>query len=139
MPASLNRLTLIGNLGRDPEVRYTPSGVAVTTLHVATTETWKDKTGGNKEHTEWHRVVFFSRLAEVAGEYLKKGSQIYVEGPTRTRKWTDDNGIDRFTTELRGEVMLMLGNTKRGSDDSEAPSGYQSRGPGDFDDDGIPH
>src|SRR5499427_3612407 len=108
--ASVNKVILVGNLGRDPETRYNPEGGAITNISVATTETWKDKASGEKqERTEWHRVVFFNRLAEVAGEYLKKGSQVYVEGSLRTRKWQDKDGQDRYSTEIRGDVMQMLG------------------------------
>lgn len=105
----INKVILVGNLGADPEVRYMTNGEAVTTLSVATSEVWKDKdTGENKERTEWHRVVYFRRMAEVAGEYLKKGSKIYVEGKIRTRKWQDQSGQDRYTTEIHGEEMQML-------------------------------
>jgi len=108
--ASVNKVILIGNLGADPETRYLPSGEAVTNIRVATTDRWKDKqTGEMKEATEWHRIAFFGRLAEIAGEYLKKGSQVYVEGSLRTRKWQDKDGQERYTTEIRGEVMQMLG------------------------------
>ena len=108
--ASVNKVIIVGNLGRDPETRYMPSGEAVTNISVATTDKWKDKASGEmKEATEWHRVAFFGRLAEIAGEYLKKGSQVYVEGALRTRKWQDKEGKDRYTTEIRGEVMQMLG------------------------------
>jgi single-strand DNA-binding protein len=105
----INKVILVGNLGADPEVRYMTNGEAVTTLSVATSEVWKDKdTGENKERTEWHRVVYFRRMAEIAGEYLKKGSKIYVEGKIRTRKWQDQSGQDRYTTEIHGEEMQML-------------------------------
>src|SRR3989304_804197 len=108
--ASVNKVIIVGNLGRDPETRYLPSGEAVTNISIATTDTWKDKTTGEKkEATEWHRVAFFGRLAEIAGEYLKKGSQVYVEGSLRTRKWQDKEGKDRYTTEIRADVMQMLG------------------------------
>src|SRR3989338_316449 len=108
--ASVNKVIIVGNLGRDPETRYLPSGEAVTNISVATTDTWKDKASGEKkEATEWHRVAFFGRLAEIAGEYLKKGSQVYVEGSLRTRKWHDKEGKDRYTTEIRADVMQMLG------------------------------
>lgn len=108
--ASVNKVILIGNLGRDPETRYAPSGDAICTVNLATTDTWKDKqTGEKKEATEWHRVVFWGRLAEIAGQYLKKGSQVYVEGSLRTRKWQDKDGQDRYTTEIRGDEMKMLG------------------------------
>lgn len=108
--ASVNKVILIGNLGRDPEVRYMPSGDAVATLSVATTDTWKDKaTGERKEQTEWHRVSFFGRTAEVCGQYLKKGSAVYVEGSLRTRKYTDKDGVEKYATEIRGDAMQMLG------------------------------
>jgi single-strand DNA-binding protein len=109
--ASVNKVILIGNLGRDPETRYLPSGDAVTNISIATTEKWKDKASGEmKEATEWHRVAFFGKLAEIAGEYLKKGSQVYVEGSLRTRKYQDkETGKDRYSTEIRGDEMKMLG------------------------------
>ena len=108
--ASLNKVILIGNLGADPETRYTTSGDAVTNIRLATTETWKDKQSGEqKEATEWHRVVFYNRLAEVAGQYLKKGSQVYIEGKIKTRKWTDKDGVERYTTEIQASEMKMLG------------------------------
>jgi single-strand DNA-binding protein len=108
--ASLNKVILIGNLGADPETRYAPSGDAVCNLRIATTEVWKDKaTGERREATEWHRVVFFGRIAEIAAQYLRKGSQVYVEGRLQTRKWQDKDGQDRYTTEIRGDEMKMLG------------------------------
>ena len=109
--ASVNKVIIVGNLGRDPETRYLPSGEAVTNISVATTETWKDKTSGEKkEATEWHRISFFGKLAEIAGEYLKKGSQVYVEGQLRTRKYQDkETGKDRYSTEIRADRMQMLG------------------------------
>jgi single-strand DNA-binding protein len=108
--ASVNKVTLIGNLGRDPETRYMPNGEAVTNVTLATTETWKDRnTGDRQEKTEWHRVTFYRRLAEIAGEYLKKGSQVYVEGRLETRKWTDKEGKERYTTEIIASEMKMLG------------------------------
>ena len=107
--ASINKVILVGNLGRDPETRYKPDGGAITNASIATTDTWKGKTSGErKEATEWHRVVFFNRLAEIAAEYLKKGSQVYVEGKLRTRKWQDKSGKDRFTTEIVADSMQML-------------------------------
>lgn len=107
---SINKVILIGNLGRDPEMRYTPNGLAVATLAVATTEVWKDKqTGQNQEQTEWHRVVLFGRLGEIAGEYLRKGSKAYFEGRLQTRKWQDKTtGQDRYTTEIVGDSLQML-------------------------------
>ena len=108
--ASVNKVILIGNLGRDPETRYMPNGEAVTNITLATTETWKDRTSGERqEKTEWHRVTFYRRLAEIAGEYLKKGSQVFVEGRLETRKWTDKEGKDRYTTEIIANEMKMLG------------------------------
>jgi single-strand DNA-binding protein len=108
--ASVNKVILVGNLGRDPETRYMPDGAAITNVSVATSYQWTDKASGEKkEETEWHRVVFRGRLAEIAGEYLKKGSQIYVEGRLRTRKWQDKEGQDRYTTEIMGDTMQMLG------------------------------
>lgn len=107
--ASVNKVILIGNLGADPETRYLPSGDAVTNIRIATTETWKDKSGEKQEHTEWHRVAFFGRLAEIAGEYLKKGSPVYVEGRLQTRKWQDKDGQERYTTEIRADRMQLLG------------------------------
>lgn len=104
--ASVNKVTLIGNLGRDPELRYMPDGKATVTVNLATTHAWKDNgTGERQEHTEWHRVVFYARLAEVVGEYLGKGSQIYVEGRLRTDKWTDKEGVERYTTVDRKSVV----------------------------------
>lgn len=107
--ASVNKVILLGNLGRDPEVRYTPSGEAVANYSIATTETWKDKGGQRQEKTEWHNVVMYRRLAEIAGEYLKKGSQVYIEGRLQTRKWQDKQGNDRYTTEIVADHMQMLG------------------------------
>jgi single-strand DNA-binding protein len=107
--ASVNKVILVGNLGRDPEVRYTPDNNAITNISVATTDTWKDKSGEKQERTEWHRVAFFGKLAEIAGEYLKKGSQVYVEGRLQTRKWQDKEGQDRYTTEIVADRMQMLG------------------------------
>jgi single-strand DNA-binding protein len=126
--ASVNKVILVGNLGRDPETRYTPGGDAITNIRVATTDRWKDKASGEmKEATEWHNVAFFGRLAEIAGEYLKKGSQVYVEGRLRTRKWQDKDGHERYTTEVVAAEMQMLGS--RGGmgepavrDDAEADS-----------------
>jgi len=108
--ASVNKVIIIGNLGRDPEVRYNPSGVAWCTVSIATTRNWKDKTSGEKmEETEWHRVVFNDRLAEIAGEYLRKGRSVFVEGRLKTRKWTDKDGVEKFTTEIIANDMQMLG------------------------------
>ena len=108
--ASVNKVILVGNLGRDPETRYMPDGAAITNVSLATTFAWTDKQSGEKkEDTEWHRIVFRGRLAEIAGEYLKKGSQVYVEGRIRTRKWQDKEGHDRYTTEVVADTMQMLG------------------------------
>src|SRR5690348_4267519 len=108
--ASVNKVILVGNLGADPETKYLPSGDAVTNIRMATTDRWKDKASGEmKEATEWHRIAFFGRLAQIAGEYLKKGSQVYVEGRIRTRKWQDKEGQDRYSTEIVGDSMQMLG------------------------------
>lgn len=124
MARGINKVILIGNLGRDPEVRYTPSGLAVANVTIATSENWKDKqTGENQERTEWHRVVFYQRLAEIAGEYLRKGSKIYVEGRLQTRKWQDKTtGQDRYSTEIIANEMQML-DSKGGSAASDA--GYE--------------
>ena len=112
--ASVNKVILVGNLGRDPEMRYLPSGEAVANLAIATTDKYKDKTGQMVEATEWHRVSFFGRTAEVCGQYLKKGSQVYVEGSIRTRKYTDKEGIEKYATEIRGDRMQMLGSRAGG-------------------------
>ena len=115
--ASVNKVTLIGNLGRDPETRFMTNGEAVTNITVATTETWKDKaTGEKQEKTEWHRVTFYRRLAEIAGEYLKKGSQVYIEGRLETRKWQDKEGKERYTTEIIANEMKMLGSRQGAGD-----------------------
>lgn len=117
--ASVNKVILIGNLGKDPEVRYMPNGDAVTNITLATTETWKDKGGDKQEKTEWHRVTFYRKLAEIAGEYLKKGRPVYVEGRLETRKWTDKSGVERYTTEIIASDMKMLG-SKPGSSSFDA-------------------
>jgi single-strand DNA-binding protein len=122
--ASVNKVILIGNLGRDPETRYMPDGGAVTNVSIATTETWKDKNGEKQEKTEWHRVAFFGKLAEIAGEYLKKGSQVYVEGRLQTRKWQDKDGADKYTTEIVADRMQMLGSRQgMGGGDREREAG----------------
>lgn len=121
--ASLNKAILIGNLGADPETRYTTSGDAVTSIRLATTETWRDKASGEqREATEWHRVVFYRRLAEVAGQYLKKGAQVYLEGRIKTRKWQDKDGQDRYTTEIEATEMKMLGRRGDDSGNGSAPA-----------------
>ena len=108
--ASVNKVIIVGNLGRDPETRYMPNGEAVTNIAVATTESWKDKSSGEKkELTEWHRITFYRKLAEIAGQYLKKGSQVYIEGRLQTRKWTDKENVERYTTEIIADTMQMLG------------------------------
>ena len=118
--ASVNKVILIGNLGKDPETRYMPNGDAVTNITLATTETWKDKNGEKQEKTEWHRVTFYRKLAEIAGEYLKKGRPVYVEGRLETRKWTDKAGVERYTTDVIATDMKMLG-SKPGGTTYEAP------------------
>jgi single-strand DNA-binding protein len=119
--ASVNKVILIGNLGRDPEVRYLPSGDAVANFSIATTDKWKDKNGEMQEQTEWHRISFFGRQAEICGEYLRKGSSVYVEGRLQTRKWTDKDGNERSTTEIRGDRMQMLGGRGGGSAEMREP------------------
>lgn len=139
--ASVNKVIIVGNLGRDPETRYMPNGEAVTNVAVATTESWKDKNSGEKkELTEWHRITFYRKLAEIAGQYLKKGSQVYVEGRLQTRKWTDKDGIEKYTTEIIADTMQMLGSRQgmgggAGMDDGGsygggAPAARQSAGGG---------
>lgn len=126
--ASVNKVIIVGNLGRDPETRYMPNGEAVTNIAVATTERWKDKNSGEKkELTEWHRITFYRKLAEIAGQYLKKGSQVYVEGRLQTRKWTDKDGVERYSTEIISDSMQMLGakqggNTHQNDDDAMPPA-----------------
>ena len=118
--ASVNKVIIIGNLGRDPEVRYAASGAAICNVAIATSRSWKDKTSGERqEETEWHRVVFYDRLAEIAGEYLKKGKSVYVEGRLKTRKWTDKDGAEKYTTEIIAQEMTMLG----GREDGAGPRG----------------
>ncbi|EQB98978.1 single-stranded DNA-binding protein [Photorhabdus temperata] len=141
----INKVILVGNLGQDPEVRYMPNGGVVTNITLATSETWRDKqTGENKEKTEWHRVVLFGKLAEVAGEYLRKGSQVYIEGALQTRKWQDQSGQDRYSTEIVvnvGGTMQMLGgrqnsgaNSGSGWQQQSAPAPSNNEPPMDFDD-----
>lgn len=122
--ASVNKVIVVGHLGQDPEMRYMPSGDAVANLSVATTDKWRDKDGNMQEATEWHRISFFGRTAEVCSQYLKKGSQVYVEGSLRTRKYTDKEGIERYTTEIRGDRMQMLGGAQRGGRHDDG--GYDS-------------
>ena len=153
--ASVNKAIIVGNLGKDPETRYSAEGAAITNITVATTDSWKDKaTGEKKEATEWHRVAFFGKLAEIAGQYLKKGSQVYIEGRIRTRKWQDKEGQDRYTTEIIADTMQMLGSRQGGGGDAplrenapgakdsaakqpaaSAQASAQSSGFGDMDDD----
>jgi len=150
MARGVNKVILVGNLGKDPETRYMPSGSAVTNLTLATSESWKDKqTGEAQERTEWHKIAMFGRLAEIAAEYLRKGSQVYIEGKLRTRKWQDKEGKDRYTTEIVADEMQMLGSKGGGAGASAPPvasGGGQQRPaavndsvdsgpPGDFDDD----
>ncbi|MSQ71576.1 MAG: single-stranded DNA-binding protein [Betaproteobacteria bacterium] len=121
--ASVNKVILVGNLGRDPETRFNAEGGSITNVSLATTDTWKDKASGEKqERTEWHRVVFFNRLAEIASEYLKKGSQVYIEGALRTRKWTDKEGQEKYSTEIVADKMQMLG-SRSGMGDGGARGG----------------
>ena len=153
MARGINKVILVGNLGKDPEMKYTASGAAIANITVATSESWNDKqTGEKQEKTEWHRVVFFRRLAEIVGEYLRKGSQVYIEGKLQTRKWQDQNGQDRYTTEIVANEMQMLGG--RGGDTGGRPQqasggGFRSNPPAQqpqaqtgtdtgFDDDDIP-
>ena len=127
--STLNKAQLIGNLGRDPEVRYTPNGTAVCNLSLATTNAWKDKAGERVEETEWHRVVFYDRLAEVVGEYLKKGRSIYVEGRLRTRKWDDKDGVAHYATEIIASDMQMLGSKPDDAKRVEGKNGDHSQHP----------
>ena len=119
--ASVNKVILIGNLGRDPEMRYLPSGDAVANFSIATTEKWKDKAGEMQEQTEWHRIAFFGRQAEICGEYLRKGSSVYIEGRLQTRKWTDKDNNERNSTEIRGDRMQMLGARGGGTTEMREP------------------
>ena len=149
MARGVNKVIIVGNLGNDPDTKYMPSGSAVTNLSVATNESWKDKqTGEQKDRTEWHRVAMFGRLAEIAAEYLRKGSQVYIEGKLRTRKWQDQQGNDRYSTEIIADEMQMLGGrggaqSMGGGSGGPPPSGPPSGGGGsssggsgpDFDDD----
>ena len=118
--ASVNKVILIGNLGRDPETRYTTGGDAVTNLRIATTDVWKDKAGEKQEKTEWHTVVLFGRQAEIAGEYLKKGRPVYIEGRLQTRKWTDKEGVEKYSTEVVGDRMQLLGSREGGGSGADA-------------------
>ena len=123
--ASVNKVILVGNLGRDPETRYSPDGAAICNISLATTSQWKDKNSGErKEETEWHRIVFYNRLAEIAGEYLKKGRSIYVEGRLKTRKWQDKEGQERYTTEIEATEMQMLGGRQSAASSSGGEAEY---------------
>ena len=140
MARGINKVILVGHLGADPETRYMPSGSAVTNLRVATSESWKDKgTGEQQERTEWHRVAMFGRLAEIAAEYLRKGSQVYIEGRLRTRKWEDNQGNDRYSTEIIANEMQMLGGRSGAQSSAPAPAPAAAASGGgvaeDFDDD----
>jgi|TARA_B100001750_G_C15151149_1_gene419643 single-strand DNA-binding protein len=144
MARGINKVILVGNLGADPETRYMPSGSAVTNIRVATTESWKDKdTGDQQERTEWHSVAFFGRLAEIVAEYLRKGSQVYIEGKLRTRKWQDREGNDRWSTEVVANEMQMLGGRPGSNAPAQAPAPAAAQvgadapqpPPGEFDDD----
>ena len=129
--ASVNKVILLGNLGRDPETRYTAGGDAVTNLNIATSEQWKDKSGEKQERTEWHRVVLFGRQAEVAGEYLKKGRSVYIEGRLQTRKYTDKDGVEKYSTEIVADRMQLIGGSRDSAGgDAEFSSGASSSGGG---------
>jgi single-strand DNA-binding protein len=154
MARGINKVILVGNLGNDPDIRYTAGGAAVANISVATTDSWKDKESGEQQdRTEWHRVVFFGRLAEIVGEYLRKGSQVYLEGRLQTRKWQDKSGNDRYTTEIVANEMQMLGGRSGGGSgggmpnneqappamsDSSSGSGTAAAADNDFVDDDIP-
>lgn len=141
MSRGINKVILVGNLGQDPDTRYMPNGKAVTNIRIATSEQWKDRESGDqKEKTEWHTVVLFDKLGEIAGEYLRKGSQVYIEGSLRTRKWQDKEGKDRYSTEIVARDMQMLGGRAQGG---ERPARQESApasepAPADFDDSDIP-
>ena len=142
MARGINKVILVGNLGNDPETRYSQSGSAITTISVATSESWKDKNGEQQERTEWHRVKFFGRLAEIAGEYLKKGRQVYIEGSLRTEKYTDKNGVEKYSTDIIANEMQMLGGMpgeggerparSGGGERPARPAGGGQRGGGDY-------
>jgi single-strand DNA-binding protein len=145
MSKGINKVIIVGNLGADPEMRYTANGSAVANLRLATTDSWKDKqTGEQQERTEWHRVVLFTKLAEIAGEYLKKGSKAYIEGRLQTRKWQGQDGQDRYTTEIVANDMQMLDSKSEGAAQARQANGEQPQGGGSFDgpaddfDDDIP-
>jgi single-strand DNA-binding protein len=132
MARGINKVILVGTLGKDPEVRYSQAGAALTSISVATNESWKDKNGEKQERTEWHRVKFFNRLAEIAGEYLKKGSQVYIEGSLRTEKYTDKQGVEKYSTDIIASEMQMLGGAPGGADRAERGAGGDrpARSPG---------
>jgi|SRR5687768_8363033 len=139
--ASFNQVQIIGYLGKDPELRYMPNGEAVCNITVATTESWKNKDGEKEERTEWHRVVFYRKLAEIAGEYLKRGASVFIQGKLVTRKWTDKAGVDRYNTEIISDTMKMLGGKGNGKDDERKEDRTPATGPsptGVFDDSDIP-
>jgi single-strand DNA-binding protein len=127
MARGINKVILVGTIGKDPEVRYSQAGAALTTLSVATNESWKDKNGEKQERTEWHRVKFFGRLAEIAGEYLKKGGQVYIEGSLRTEKYTDKQGVEKYSTDIIANEMQMLGGKSDGADRGERSGGGGER------------
>lgn len=132
----VNKVILIGQLGQDPECKYLPSGGAVTNISVATSESWKDKNSGQmQQRTEWHRIVFFNKLAEIAAEYLRKGSKVYIEGSLRTRKWTDKDGSDRYTTEIVANELQMLDSRSGDSEAQQAPQSSASQATDSFEDD----
>lgn len=122
--ASVNRVTLLGNVGQDPEMRYLPSGEAVAKFSIATTETWKDKSGGKQERTDWHRVEFIGRTAEIVGEYVKKGRQVYVEGSVRYDKWTDKEGVEKILTKIKGDKLTLLGSREGGAGGGGGDASY---------------
>lgn len=141
--ASVNKVILVGSLGRDPEIRYMPNGDAACNLSVATSESWKDKSGEKQERTEWHRISMFGKLAEIAGQYLAKGSSVYLEGKLQTRKWTDKDGVDKYTTEIIADRMQMLGGKEQRQDQQqeqrkESQQSRQQRPPADDFDDDVP-
>lgn len=125
--ASVNKVILVGHLGRDPESRFLPSGETVANISIATTDTWKDKSGEKQERTEWHRVAFFGKLAEIVSEYLKKGAQVYIEGSLRTRKWQDKDGSEKYTTEIIADRMQMLGSRRDGAPATAGDNGFSSQ------------
>lgn len=131
--ASVNKVILVGNVGKDPETRYMANGDAVTNITVATSESWKDKSGEKQEKTEWHRVTFYRKTAEIAGKYLAKGSSVYIEGRLETRKWTDNSGTEKYSTEIVASEMKMLG--KKGGGEREQPAKQESHGFSNIDDD----